>query len=245
MRVRDPNSPTIANSTVRARRLRSAASSIGDEEASAGNLGGLVGRDAGIRTRDPLNPIQVRYQTAPHPDRNAHLNRVGGAVSNGALESRRCASGWFPAPISRRPTGCTARTGTRRRTGGSSTSATTRNGHGHTYGLEVTVEGEIDPETGYVMDFAHLKRAVDETVIRTARPAAPELRRGLPGGHQSDGREHRGGIWRQLAPRVAPARLVRVALQETERNSVVYEGGRGMNGENRRATPDPLEPRTR
>ncbi len=37
------------------------------------------GRDAGIRTRDPLNPIQVRYQTAPHPDRKAHLNRVGGA----------------------------------------------------------------------------------------------------------------------------------------------------------------------
>jgi 6-pyruvoyltetrahydropterin/6-carboxytetrahydropterin synthase len=33
------------------------------------------------------------------------------------------------------------------------------------------------------------------------------------------------GIWRQLAPKVAPARLVRVALQETERNSVVYEGG--------------------
>ncbi len=33
------------------------------------------------------------------------------------------------------------------------------------------------------------------------------------------------GIWKQLAPRVAPARLVRVALQETEKNSVVYEGG--------------------
>ena len=29
----------------------------------------LFGRDAGIRTRDPLNPIQVRYQTAPRPDR--------------------------------------------------------------------------------------------------------------------------------------------------------------------------------
>ena len=28
-----------------------------------------VGRDAEIRTRDPLNPIQVRYQTAPRPDR--------------------------------------------------------------------------------------------------------------------------------------------------------------------------------
>src|SRR5262249_57659193 len=39
-------------------------------------------------------------------------------------------------------------------------------GHGHTYGLEVTVEGEIDPETGYLMDFGHLKRAVEESVVR-------------------------------------------------------------------------------
>jgi hypothetical protein len=34
-----------------------------------GFFGFSFGRDAGIRTRDPLNPIQVRYQTAPRPDR--------------------------------------------------------------------------------------------------------------------------------------------------------------------------------
>ena len=39
-------------------------------------------------------------------------------------------------------------------------------GHGHTYGLDVTVEGEIDPESGYVMDFGHLKRAVEDSVVR-------------------------------------------------------------------------------
>ena len=27
-----------------------------------------LGRDERIRTSDPLNPIQVRYQTAPRPD---------------------------------------------------------------------------------------------------------------------------------------------------------------------------------
>ena len=31
-------------------------------------------------------------------------------------------------------------------------------------------------------------------------------------------------IWDELAPAVAPARLVRVVLHETERNKVVYEG---------------------
>jgi hypothetical protein len=28
----------------------------------------LIGRDGEIRTRDPLNPIQVRYQAALRPD---------------------------------------------------------------------------------------------------------------------------------------------------------------------------------
>jgi hypothetical protein len=31
----------------------------------------LIGRDGEIRTRDPLNPIQVRYQAALRPDRPA------------------------------------------------------------------------------------------------------------------------------------------------------------------------------
>ena len=31
----------------------------------------LIGRDAGIRTRDPLTPSQVRYQAALHPDSEA------------------------------------------------------------------------------------------------------------------------------------------------------------------------------
>ena len=38
------------------------------------------------------------------------------------------------------------------------------NGHGHTYGLEVTVEGEIDPETGYLM------RGIDRIVAAGAFP---------------------------------------------------------------------------
>src|SRR2546430_17356657 len=42
------------------------------------------GRDAGIRTRDPLNPIQVRYQTAPRPDRRRAFEQARGAVSNAA-----------------------------------------------------------------------------------------------------------------------------------------------------------------
>src|SRR4029453_16659398 len=38
-------------------------------------------------------------------------------------------------------------------------------GHGHNYVLEVSVRGEIDPETGYVMDLADLSRVLHESVL--------------------------------------------------------------------------------
>lgn len=37
--------------------------------------------------------------------------------------------------------------------------------HGHTYRLEVTVEGPLDPRTGLVVDFALLKRVVKRHIL--------------------------------------------------------------------------------
>ena len=99
------------------------------------------------------------------------------------------------------------------------------NGHGHTYGLEVTVEGEIDPETGYVMDFGRLKKAVEENVIRRVNRRHLNLDVDFLSGVNPTAENIAVGIWRQLEKQVEPARLVRVTLHETERNSVVYEGG--------------------
>jgi 6-pyruvoyltetrahydropterin/6-carboxytetrahydropterin synthase len=99
-------------------------------------------------------------------------------------------------------------------------------GHGHTYGLEVTVEGEIDPESGYVMDFADLKRTVEEAVIRRLDRRHLNFDVDFLAGVNPTAENIAVAIWKQLEPRVSPGRLVRVALQETERNSVVYEGGR-------------------
>ena len=97
-------------------------------------------------------------------------------------------------------------------------------GHGHTYGLEVTVEGEIDRETGYVMDFSELKRLVRENVI--ARLDRRHLNFDVPflSGVNPTAENIAVAVWKELAPHVAPARLVRVTLQETSRNKVVYEG---------------------
>src|SRR3984893_9054606 len=85
----------------------------------------LFGRDAGIRTRDPLNPIQVRYQTAPRPDLIPAFEQLAAALSNWRARIPPCASVWYRSLISPLPTGSIARIGTRRRTAGCSTSATT------------------------------------------------------------------------------------------------------------------------
>jgi 6-pyruvoyltetrahydropterin/6-carboxytetrahydropterin synthase len=98
------------------------------------------------------------------------------------------------------------------------------NGHGHTYALEVTVEGDVDPETGYVMDFGRLKRTVKETIIRRLDRRHLNFDVDFLSGVNPTAENIAVGIWEQLAPRVAPARLVRVTLHETERNCVVYEG---------------------
>ena len=38
-------------------------------------------------------------------------------------------------------------------------------GHGHNYILEVTVSGEIDPETGYLIDMSQLKAIIHQRVV--------------------------------------------------------------------------------
>ena len=97
-------------------------------------------------------------------------------------------------------------------------------GHGHTYGLEVTVEGDIDPETGYVMDFGRLKQVVRDHVVSRLDRRHLNFDVDFLAGRNPTAENIAAGIWSQLEGRVAPARLVRVALDETEKNRVVYEG---------------------
>ncbi len=97
-------------------------------------------------------------------------------------------------------------------------------GHGHTYGLEVTVEGPVQPDTGWVMDFADLKRVVHDRVVKICDRR--NLNTDVPflAGVNPTAENIAVKIWGELAPAVAPARLVRVVLHETERNKAVYEG---------------------
>ena len=98
------------------------------------------------------------------------------------------------------------------------------NYHGHNYEVEVMVEGEIDPETGYVLDVAVLKDLVEAEVVRELDHRNLNLdvawfRDRIPSA------EHIAVyIWQRLAPRIPRGRLKRVRLWETPRNYVDYEG---------------------
>src|ERR1700721_2694636 len=60
-----------------------------------------------------------------------------------------------------------------------------RNGHGHNYTVEVTVEGEVDRETGFVVDLKWLKGVMDHEVVqvydhRHLNLEVPEFRQTIP-----------------------------------------------------------------
>lgn len=98
------------------------------------------------------------------------------------------------------------------------------NWHGHNYELDVTVEGEIDPATGYVLDLKRLRDVAEEVVVRDVDHRnlnldVPWLEGVLPSTENLV-----VAIWRRLAPAIPDARLVRLVLWETPRNYVEYSG---------------------
>ena len=96
-------------------------------------------------------------------------------------------------------------------------------GHGHNYTLEVTVEGPIDPETGYLIDMTRLKAILAETVVgevdhRHLNHEVPWLAGTIPSAEN---------LAVAFAGRIAPAlpdgvRLAAVTVHETGRNRATW-----------------------
>lgn len=99
------------------------------------------------------------------------------------------------------------------------------NWHGHNYELFVTVKGEMNPETGFVMDLRVLKemilRVVDKLDHRNINLDVDFMR-----GKIASTESIAIGIFEQLAPSVREhnACLHSVKLYETENNFVEYFG---------------------
>lgn len=97
-------------------------------------------------------------------------------------------------------------------------------GHGHNYGIQVSVKGPIDAETGMVIDLKRLKDIIRERVIdrvdHTNLNEDVDFLRGVIPTAENLAR----AFWQQLAPAIEQGSLYEIVLQETEKNSVIYHG---------------------
>jgi 6-pyruvoyltetrahydropterin/6-carboxytetrahydropterin synthase len=98
------------------------------------------------------------------------------------------------------------------------------NWHGHNYELDVTVEGQPDPVTGYVVDLGAVRDAAESVIVdldhRNLNLDVPWLEGTIPSTENLV-----VAIWERLAPRLpGSGRLVRLVLWETPRNSAEYWG---------------------
>ena len=96
-------------------------------------------------------------------------------------------------------------------------------GHGHNYGVEVTITGLVNPETGMIANLGDLDPFVQREVIEAfdykyLNEDVPEFQTTVPT-TENVCRE----IYRRLAGFPA-AKLERVRIEETSKNSFEYSG---------------------
>jgi len=98
------------------------------------------------------------------------------------------------------------------------------NWHGHNYKLEVSVKGPIDERTGYVIDLGQLRDTVERHVVNVTDHRNFNIDVPYMQGINPTTENVVVGMWRVLEPVVAPGKLVRLRLWETDNNYVDYEG---------------------
>ncbi len=98
------------------------------------------------------------------------------------------------------------------------------NYHGHNYDLIVSVTGEIDKVTGYVMDMKELKDLIKAEVEealdhKNLNIEVPEFKNLNPTAENIA-----VVIFDKLRPHIDPSKELEVVLYETPRNFVTYSG---------------------
>ncbi len=89
-----------------------------------------------------------------------------------------------------------------------------RNGHGHNYTLEVTVGGEIDPVSGFVVDLKQMKEIVEREVVSVYDHRHLNLEVAEFATRQPTCENIAVSIWGRLAGKIPNARLHRVRVYE-------------------------------
>jgi 6-pyruvoyltetrahydropterin/6-carboxytetrahydropterin synthase len=98
------------------------------------------------------------------------------------------------------------------------------NGHGHNYVVEVTVKGDVDARSGFVVDLKELKDILNREVLdamdhRFLNKEVPEFLDQIPTTENIA-----IAIWRRLLPKMRKARLHQVRVYENADLFVDYYG---------------------
>lgn len=98
------------------------------------------------------------------------------------------------------------------------------NYHGHNYDLIVKVTGEVNPETGFVIDMNILKEIIEETVIK--RYDHKNLNLDVEDFKDTNPTAENiaVAIWNLLRAKIDDSLGLRIVLYETERNFIEYAG---------------------
>src|SRR5688500_11577432 len=90
--------------------------------------------------------------------------------------------------------------------------------HGHSYAISVAIEGEVDPQRGWLMDFAE----IDEHVMPLIREVDHQILNDISGLTNPTSELLAAWCWQRLAP--ALPGLVEVVVAETPTSRCVYRG---------------------
>ena len=101
--------------------------------------------------------------------------------------------------------------------------------HGHNYTLEVTVKGEINPDTGFIVDLAHLKEIVNTNIIKKLDHSQIEKDILWFKNKQPSSENLVVFIWEVIAHDLKGVKLHRIRLQETPTITTDYYGPEHFN----------------
>ncbi len=98
------------------------------------------------------------------------------------------------------------------------------NYHGHNYDIEVTVTGEINPETGFVIDLKYLKDLIRDNVEKRFDHRNLNLDTVEFANLNPTAENIAIVIWNIMREVLDPKLNLQITLFETERNFVTYNG---------------------
>lgn len=100
------------------------------------------------------------------------------------------------------------------------------NGHGHNYLLEVAVEGDVDPETGMVVNFYDLQRVVEREIFEKVDHRHLNVDVDFLQGIVPTAENLAKRFWEVLEPHIPQGRLHSITVAEGTNNIAIYFGPR-------------------